>query len=131
MKYSLFNLKIYLIIYLAFKIWVQSSHSSNGYFNIYGDDQNDHFNCRLATGDTTSSYARTGFLGFVRRTDPEMQNTEPHDAIYIVGSLDETLMIRGMRYHPIDIEATVLRSHKKICEWFDNFQIEHFNLRLN
>ena len=25
-------------------------------------------------------------------------------------------MIRGMRYHPIDIETTVLRSHKKICE---------------
>jgi hypothetical protein len=30
-------------------------------------------------------------------------------------------MIRGMRYHPIDIETTVLRSHKKICEWYFYF----------
>jgi acyl-CoA synthetase (AMP-forming)/AMP-acid ligase II len=100
------------------EIWVQSSHNANGYFNIYGGDdlQNDHFNCHLATGDTTVAYARTGYLGFVRRIESTLSNSDPHDAIYIVGSLDETLMIRGMRYHPIDIETTVLRSHKKICE---------------
>ncbi len=65
----------------------------------------------------STTYARTGYLGFVRRTDAINSSGEPHDAIYIVGSLDETMMIRGMRYHPIDIEMTVLRSHKKICEW--------------
>jgi len=42
---------------------------------------------------------------------------ENHDAVYIVGSLEETLLIRGMRYHPIDIENTVMRTHKRICEW--------------
>jgi len=42
---------------------------------------------------------------------------ENHDAVYIVGSLEETLIIRGMRYHPIDIENTVMRTHKRICEW--------------
>jgi len=83
--------------------------------------QNDHFNCHLATGDTLSSYARTGYLGFVRRTeDVKLSNSDPHDAVYIVGSLDETLMIKGMRYHPIDLEATILRCHKKICEWYIN-----------
>lgn len=42
---------------------------------------------------------------------------ELHDALFIVGARDETLTIYGMRYHPVDIEATVLRSHRKICEW--------------
>ncbi len=109
----------YIWNFFISKIWVQSPHNSNGYFNIYGEDvQNDHFNCHLATGDTISSYARTGYLGFVRRTeDVKLSNSDPHDAIYIVGSLDETLMIKGMRYHPIDLEATILRCHKKICEW--------------
>lgn len=40
-----------------------------------------------------------------------------HDAIFVVGALDETVMLRGMRYHPIDIETSVVRCHRKICEW--------------
>ena len=43
--------------------------------------------------------------------------SELHDAVFVVGSLDETIMLRGMRYHPIDVENAVLRSHKKIAEW--------------
>jgi len=42
---------------------------------------------------------------------------ERHDAVFVVGSLDETIMLRGMRYHPIDIENTVVCCHPKICEW--------------
>ncbi len=42
--------------------------------------------------------------------------SERHDAIFVVGALDETIMLRGMRYHPIDIENSVMRSHRKICE---------------
>lgn len=54
-----------------FKIWVQSSHNASGYFTIYGDDSlhNDHFNVRLITGDSSQTYARTGYLGFLRRTE--------------------------------------------------------------
>ena len=47
--------------------------------------------------------------------------TERHDAIFVVGALDETVMLRGMRYHPIDIETSVLRCHRKICEWYAEF----------
>lgn len=43
---------------------------------------------------------------------------ELHDAVFVVGSLDETIMLRGMRYHPIDIENSVLRCHKKVSEWW-------------
>ena len=38
--------------------------------------------------------------------------------MFVVGALDETLILRGMRYHPIDIENSVLRAHKKIAEWW-------------
>lgn len=26
--------------------------------------------------------------------------------------------LRGMRYHPIDIETSVIRAHKSIMEWY-------------
>lgn len=44
-------------------------------------------------------------------------SAERHDAVFVVGALDETIMLRGMRYHPSDIENTVVRCHPKICEW--------------
>ena len=42
---------------------------------------------------------------------------ELHDAIFVIGAVDEMLMLRGMRYHPIDIENSIVRSHRNICEW--------------
>ncbi|XP_017774961.1 PREDICTED: disco-interacting protein 2 isoform X2 [Nicrophorus vespilloides] len=124
------------------EIWVQSGHNASGYFTIYGDESDyaDHFNARLVTGNTGEVYARTGYLGFLRRTegiesggeettvggsDTESLGSqqhittdapELHDAVFVVGALDETIMLRGMRYHPIDIENSVLRCHKKIAE---------------
>ncbi|GFG34604.1 hypothetical protein Cfor_01935, partial [Coptotermes formosanus] len=122
------------------EIWVQSSHNASGYFTIYGDESDyaDHFNARLVTGNTGEVYARTGYLGFLRRTECSQQQggtqlsgtttllggsttaisqpQELHDAVFVVGALDETVMLRGMRYHPIDIENSVMRCHKKIAE---------------
>jgi len=100
------------------EIWVNSPHNASGYYTIYGDESlhSDHFEARLATGDIHSSYARTGYLGFVRRTEMTQSDGERHDAMFVIGSLDETIMMRGMRYHPIDIENSVMRCHRKICE---------------
>ncbi|XP_071508523.1 disco-interacting protein 2 homolog A-like, partial [Diadema antillarum] len=100
------------------EIWVSSPHNSCGYFTIYGDDSlhNDHFSAQLSTGETRATFARTGYLGFLKRTDLTQADGDRHDALFVVGSLDETLMMRGMRYHPIDIENTVLRCHKNVCE---------------
>ncbi|EEC00690.1 disco-interacting protein, putative, partial [Ixodes scapularis] len=100
------------------EIWVQSAHNASGYFTVYGDEThpNDHFNARLMTGDTGGLYARTGYLGFLRRTEAASNGPELHDAVFVVGALDETMLLRGMRYHPIDVENSVLRCHKKISE---------------
>ncbi|XP_035437518.1 disco-interacting protein 2 isoform X19 [Spodoptera frugiperda] len=131
------------------EIWVQSPHNASGYFTIYGDESDyaDHFSAQLVTGNTGEVYARTGYLGFLRRTevsstshvsdDTSMitrdsdteslasacgslnisaETHDTHDAVFVVGALDETIMLRGMRYHPIDIENSVMRCHKKIAE---------------
>ncbi|XP_064108435.1 disco-interacting protein 2 homolog C-like [Macrobrachium nipponense] len=100
------------------EIWVQCNHNASGYFTVYGDDgtSNDHFNAQLVTGSTGEVYARTGYLGFLRRTESVQADGELHDAVFVVGALDETVILRGMRYHPIDIEMTVMRCHKKISE---------------
>ncbi|XP_067935039.1 disco-interacting protein 2 homolog C-like isoform X2 [Watersipora subatra] len=100
------------------EIWVSCPHDANGYFAIYGDEcpTLDHFDSHLATGDTLTSYARTGYLGFIMRTEKTQADGERHDAIFIVGALDEAIVLRGVRYHPIDIENSVMRSHRKISE---------------
>lgn len=53
------------------QIWVCSGHNASGYFTVYGDEalQSDHFNSRLSFGDTQTIWARTGYLGFLRRTE--------------------------------------------------------------
>ncbi|CAB4061952.1 Disco-interacting protein 2 homolog C,Disco-interacting protein 2,Disco-interacting protein 2 homolog A,Disco-interacting protein 2 homolog B-A,Disco-interacting protein 2 homolog B [Lepeophtheirus salmonis] len=86
------------------EIWVQCPHNASGYFTIY------------VTGTTGEVYARTGYLGFLRRTEAIGSDGDFHDAVFVVGALDETLILRGMRYHPIDIENSVMRAHKKIAE---------------
>lgn len=129
---------------------MSSPHNATGYYTVYGEEalHADHFNTKLSFGDTQTMWARTGYLGFLRRTEltdasggenglkiflphhslfPNviryncnavcMCVSERHDALYVVGSLDETLELRGMRYHPIDIETSVIRSHKSIAEW--------------
>lgn len=53
------------------KIWVSSSHSASGYYTIYGEEslQADHFNTRLSFGEPHTLWARTGYLGFIKRTE--------------------------------------------------------------
>ncbi|KAJ8946780.1 hypothetical protein NQ318_018990 [Aromia moschata] len=112
------------------EIWVQSGHSASGYFTIYGDESEygDHFNARLVTGNTGEDFLRRTELTerncvveetiLNRESDNDSvgsshhlvptDSPELHDAVFVVGALDETIMLRGMRYHPIDIENSVL-----------------------
>ncbi|RXM97841.1 Disco-interacting protein 2-like B-A [Acipenser ruthenus] len=101
------------------EVWVNSPQCSSGYYTIYGDEnlQADHFNTKLSFGDTQTLWARTGYLGFVKRTELLDASGGRHDALYVVGALDETLELRGLRYHPIDIETSVSRAHRSIAEW--------------
>uniref|UniRef100_A0AAZ3SHH4 DMAP1-binding domain-containing protein n=1 Tax=Oncorhynchus tshawytscha TaxID=74940 RepID=A0AAZ3SHH4_ONCTS len=99
-------------------IWVHSAHNGSGYYSGYGEEvlQSDHFISRLSFGDTSTVWARTGYLGFLRRTELTDASGERHDALYVVGALEEAMELRGMRYHPIDIETSVIRTHQSIME---------------
>lgn len=50
---------------------MQCPNNASGYFSIYGEESEygEHFNARLVTGSTGEVYARTGYLGFLRRTE--------------------------------------------------------------
>uniref|UniRef100_A0AAR2L522 DMAP1-binding domain-containing protein n=1 Tax=Pygocentrus nattereri TaxID=42514 RepID=A0AAR2L522_PYGNA len=100
------------------EIWVNSPHTATGYYTIYGEEslQADHFNTKLSFGDPQTLWARTGYLGFIKRTELTDSSGDRHDALFVVGSLDETLELRGLRYHPIDIETSVCRAHRSIGE---------------
>lgn len=53
------------------QIWVHSPQNASGYFTVFGEEnvRSDHFGARLSFGDTQTVWARTGYLGFLRRTD--------------------------------------------------------------
>lgn len=53
------------------QIWVSSPHNATGYYTVYGEEalHADHFTARLSFGDTQTLWARTGYLGFLRRTE--------------------------------------------------------------
>lgn len=98
---------------------MSSPHNGLGYYGLkeeVGDAlSREHFAATLAgAGNTTVTYARTGYLGFMSKSDKVGRSGETLDGLYIVGSLDEALNIRGFRYHPSDIEATIVRSHRNV-----------------
>ena len=110
------------------EIWVASSHNGSGYFGLASDVNdalsNEHFRARMSSGalhgDVT--YARTGYLGFIKHSTSRSGGAsaagagEGYDSLFVVGSLDEALMVHGYRYHATDIEMTIQRSHKNISE---------------
>lgn len=53
------------------QVWVNSPHSASGYYTIYGEEslQADHFNTKLSFGDPQTLWSRTGYLGFIKRTE--------------------------------------------------------------
>lgn len=53
------------------QIWVSSPHNATGYYTVHGEEalHADHFSARLSLGDTQTIWARTGYLGFLRRTE--------------------------------------------------------------
>lgn len=78
-----------LISVLILQIWVSSPHNATGYYTVYGEEalHADHFSARLSFGDTQTIWARTGYLGFLRRTEltdasgGESQGPAVHQAV--------------------------------------------------
>ncbi|KAF1768453.1 hypothetical protein GCK72_000265 [Caenorhabditis remanei] len=99
------------------EIWVASVHNASPLNRTGGaafteEVNTDVYNARLTTGDTKTRWARTGYLGFLRQTQSITEHGELHDAVFVVGALNESLVLRGMRYHPFDVESTVSKAHR-------------------
>ena len=79
------------------EIWVRSGSVALGYWDNAEETQR-IFNAR--TVEDSGSFLRTGDLGFVREGQ-----------LFITGRLKDLINIRGIKYHPQDIERTVQESH--------------------
>jgi acyl-CoA synthetase (AMP-forming)/AMP-acid ligase II len=69
-----------------------------------------------ATAGNTTIISSSSLNNCSSQSQQSINDQELHDAVYVVGALDEVITLRGMNYHPIDIENSVLRCHKKIAE---------------
>ena len=67
------TLVLTILVYILFQIWVSSQHNGSGYFNVSAGDHltEEHFTAMLANDKDGNKpqYARTGYLGFVKRTE--------------------------------------------------------------
>ena len=73
LKSLTYVLHVHFFFFQILQIWVNSPHNGSGYFMTGEDSQTeDRFNAKLTTGglgETGATYARTGYLGFIKRTD--------------------------------------------------------------
>ena len=92
------------------EVWVSATHNANSFFTVAGVTRGEpgakevlakhdaKLTARLATGDISAPFARTGFLGFIRNGE-----------LFIVGDIDQSLLVNNQRYQPCDLEATLLK----------------------
>ncbi|KAL5259725.1 hypothetical protein ACHWQZ_G009983 [Mnemiopsis leidyi] len=100
------------------ELWISSSHNCSGYYCLSSqatDPTPEHFN--LSMPGTSGSWAKTGYLGFVSlapKSTLGSKSTSQNAEVYVLGLIDETLQLRGMRYYPTDIESTISRCSQRI-----------------
>lgn len=80
------------------EIWVAGPCIAGGYWNR-PQESREIFRAHIA-GDDTTSFLRTGDLGFLDGAE-----------LYVTGRLKDVLIIRGRNHYPQDIEATAESSH--------------------
>ena len=80
------------------EVWVAGGSVAQGYWNK-PDQTRQAFGGRVSGADE-HSYLRTGDLGFVSEGE-----------LFVVGRLDDLLIVRGRNLHPQDLEATARQCH--------------------
>ena len=81
------------------EIWVAGASVAKGYWQR-PDQSKRAFGAHLSDSDE-GAFLRTGDLGFLSEGE-----------LFVVGRLDDLLIIRGRNHHPQDLEATARRSHR-------------------
>lgn len=81
------------------EIWVAGENVSRGYWRR----PDERFGARLADG-TPGAFLRTGDLGFCHGGE-----------LYVLGRLDDVIVVDGRNHYPQDIELTALESHRALA----------------
>eukprot|EP00730_Choanoeca_flexa_P003849 TRINITY_DN11520_c0_g1_i2.p1 TRINITY_DN11520_c0_g1~~TRINITY_DN11520_c0_g1_i2.p1 ORF type:complete len:1609 (+),score=418.05 TRINITY_DN11520_c0_g1_i2:176-5002(+) len=87
------------------ELWFSSVFNAPSYAGL-GEEEvaviNDELLFKQLAGKT-SSYARSGLLGFVN-----------NGQVYVTGQLEECIVVGGERYNPVDLEDTMERCHDQL-----------------
>lgn len=99
------------------EIWVDSEACVKGFYGSKDIFDAERFDGRTVDGDPSISYVRTGDLGFLhsvsRPIGPGGAQVDMQ-VLFVLGSIGETFEINGLSHFPMDIEASVERSHRNI-----------------
>ncbi|KAJ5712018.1 hypothetical protein N7488_006174 [Penicillium malachiteum] len=99
------------------EIWVQSDACATGFYRSKNEFDAERMNGRVADGDPSVPYVRTGDLGFLhtvtRPIGPGGQAVEMQ-VLFVLGSIGETFEVNGLNHFPMDIENSVEKCHRNI-----------------
>ncbi|KAJ5746899.1 uncharacterized protein N7511_008595 [Penicillium nucicola] len=99
------------------EIWVQSDACAQGFYKSKQEFDSERLNGRVADGDPSVPYVRTGDLGFLHTvTRPIGPGGQPVEmqVLFLLGSIGETFEVNGLNHFPMDIETSVERCHRNI-----------------
>lgn len=98
------------------EIWVDSEACVKSFYKSKEIFDEERFDGRTVE-DPSIRYVRTGDLGFlhsVRRPIGPGGALVDMQVLFVLGSVGETIEINGLNHFPMDIEASVERSHRNI-----------------
>ncbi|KAI0380971.1 acetyl-CoA synthetase-like protein [Hypomontagnella monticulosa] len=99
------------------EIWVDSEACVKAFYGSRDPFDAERFDGRTIDGDPNISYVRTGDLGFLhsvsRPIGPGGAQVDMQ-VLFVLGNVGETFEINGLNHFPMDIEASVERSHRNI-----------------
>ncbi|KAJ5426357.1 hypothetical protein N7465_001427 [Penicillium sp. CMV-2018d] len=99
------------------EIWVQSDACAQGFYKSKQEFDSERLNGRVADGDPSVPYVRTGDLGFLHTvTRPIGPGGQPVDmqVLFLLGNIGETFEVNGLNHFPMDIENSVENCHRNI-----------------
>ena len=95
------------------EIWITGSSKCLGYWNK-PQLTKEKFEARLSNDDESTSWLRSGDLGFIYQNE-----------LYVCGRLKDMIIIRGLNYYPHDIELIIeqeINVRKGCVAAFSNYQ---------
>ncbi|OTB07970.1 hypothetical protein M426DRAFT_71418 [Hypoxylon sp. CI-4A] len=99
------------------EIWVDSEACVKAFYGSRDPFDAERFDGRTIDGDPNISYVRTGDLGFLhnvsRPIGPGGAQVDMQ-VLFVLGNVGETFEINGLSHFPMDIEASVEKSHRNI-----------------